>query len=160
MSFKSEDYCSVWQMLDVRRKKNSHCAMPPTTVYGHRMCCPCSGVRATVPHGWFSLLSSKRIQFNSVATQTIHFPHQLHLNTSHNPSYNRFHVYFLCSYFTKLPWGSRQYLAACGRVGEESPRLTNGRQDADVINAKKEEKSTRETQKQVQWYKWKKSAEA
>lgn len=87
-------------------------------------------------------------------------PHQLHLNTSRNPSYNRFHVYFLCSYFTKFPWGSRQYLAACGRVGEESPRLTNGRQDADVINAKKEEKSTRETQKQVQWYKWKKSAEA
>lgn len=87
-------------------------------------------------------------------------PHQLHLNTSRNPSYNRFHVCFLCSYFTKLPWGSRQYLAACGRVGEESPRLTNGRQDADVTNAKKEEKSTRETQKQVQWYKWKKSAEA
>lgn len=37
------------------------------------------------------------------------------------------------------------YLAACDQADEESPKLTNGHQDANVTNAKKEEKSIRVT---------------
>lgn len=87
MSFKSEDYCSTWQMLDVKKKQppcvNTECVVPAAVSI--ERC-------RTVHLAFFPLKVShwcRRIQLHCNTNNM--FSHQLHLN----PNQIRFYVYFL-----------------------------------------------------------------